>query len=126
MAVTFRYIATATPAAPYVYVSLGRPDGARLDDIPAKVDTGADRTVIPTVLIERLNPEEVERREFEGLGGHRVSMPIVRVIVTIRGCASVEVDAAGNDGEPHILLGRDVLNNFRIVFDGPNAKLEIG
>jgi hypothetical protein len=67
----------------------------------------------------------VEQREFEGLGGHRVMMAIVQVRIAIRNCAPLEVNAASNDGEPYILLGRDVLNKFRIVLDGPNGKLEI-
>jgi predicted aspartyl protease len=126
MPATFRYVTAESPPAPYVLVSVGRPDGTTVaTDVPAKVDSGADRTVVPTALIEQLKLDEVERREFEGLGGHRVSMPIVRLLVTIRGCLPVEVKAAGNDGEPHILLGRDVLNQFRIVHDGPSGKLTI-
>lgn len=126
MPATFRYVTTESPPAPYVLVSIGRPDGATVTtDIPAKVDSGADRTVVPTALIEQLTPDEVARREFEGLGGHRVSMPIVRLLITIRGCLPVQVDAAGNDDEPHILLGRDVLNQFRVVLDGPSGKLII-
>lgn len=89
--------------------------------MPAKVDSGADRTVIPAVLATELRLDE-----FEGLGGHRITMTLVRVILAIRSCPEVEVSAAANDGEPYILLGRDVLNNFRVVLDGPSGKMEIG
>ncbi|MBA4186810.1 MAG: hypothetical protein C0467_02205 [Planctomycetaceae bacterium] len=127
MPVTFRYVTAESPPAPYVLVSVGRPDGTTLLlDVPAKVDCGADRTVFPTQLATQLKLEEVERREFEGLGGQRVTMSIFHVLLTIRGCSAVQVAVAGNDSEPHILIGRDVLNLFRIVLDGPNAKLEIG
>ena len=105
--------------------------GAELGELGADIglgdeDSGADRTVLPTRLAVQLKLDEVDRRNFEGLGGQQVTMSIFRLLVTVRGCPSLEVDAAGNDGEPHILLGRDVLNNFRIVLDGPNGKLEIG
>jgi predicted aspartyl protease len=93
--------------------------------MPAKVDSGADRTVLPKRLAEQLHLDEVEQRDFAGLGGHRVNMAIVQVLLTIRECTPIEVNAATNDGEPYILLGRDVLNNFRVVLDGPKGKLEI-
>jgi predicted aspartyl protease len=126
MAVVFNYVGTESPPAPYVLVSIGRPDGTTItNDIPAKVDSGADRTVLPKLLVEQLRLDEVEQREFAGLGGHRVSMAIVRVLITIKECTPLEVNAASTDGEPYILLGRDVLNTFRIVLDGPNRKLEV-
>ena len=126
MPVTFRYVGAESPPAPYVLVSVGRPDSTAVAaDVPAKVDTGADRTVIPVALAEQLKLDEVERREFEGLGGHKVTMPIVRLRLTIHGCPALEVNAAAIDGEPRVLLGRDVLNNYRMVLDGPNSKLVI-
>jgi predicted aspartyl protease len=127
MPVTFNYVRAEIPPGPYVLVTVARPDGSSVaDDLPAKIDTGADRTVIPTAVTNQLKLDEVERREFEALGGYRVVMAIVQAVVTIRGCPSLLVNAAGSDGEPHILLGRDVLNNFRILLDGPNLRLEIG
>ncbi|MCE9564101.1 MAG: retropepsin-like domain-containing protein [Planctomycetes bacterium] len=127
MPVTFRYVESESPPAPYVLVSLGCLAGTTfLADVPAKVDSGADRTVIPTQLATQLKLDEIERRIFEGLGGQRVALAIFRVVLAIRGCTPVVVDTAGSHGEPHILLGRDVLNHFRITLDGPNAKLEIG
>jgi len=126
MAVVFRYARAETPPAPYVLVTLARADGSGTTlDVPDKVDSGADRTVIPTRLAEQIGLVEVERREFEGLGGVRVTLSLFDLLVTIRGCQPVAVAAAGSDGEPYILLGRDVLNHFRIVLDGPNEKLEI-
>jgi hypothetical protein len=35
---------------------------------------------------------------------------------------TVEVLAAD---EPYVLLGRDILNRYRVVLDGPKQKLEI-
>lgn len=126
MPVTFTDVASESPAAPYVLVSVGRPDGTTLlADVPAKVDSGADQTILPTRLAGPLNLDVIDRREFEGLGGQKVSLEILRALVTIRDCPPVQVDVASSDGEPYILLGRDVLNDFRIILDGPNGKLTI-
>jgi hypothetical protein len=124
MAVTFNY-AAEIPPAPYVLVTVARLDGSIVADLPAKIDSGAARTVIPTSVAEHLKLDAVDRLEFEGLGGQRVSLSIFRLLLTICGCPTLAVNAAGSDGEPYILLGRDVLNQFRIVLDGPNGKLII-
>ena len=126
MPVTFVY-AAESPPAPYVLVTLARLDGAIVaTDLPAKVDTGAAQTVIPTPVAERLGLEAVARHDFEGLGGQRVTLSVFRLFLTIRGCPTFELNVAGSDGEPYILLGRDVLNHFHITLDGPNGKLIIG
>jgi hypothetical protein len=125
MPAKFTY-AAESPPAPYTLVTAARLDGTVFAaDLPAKVDSGAAQTIIPTALVERLGLKEVARHEFEGLGGVRVTLSIVRVHLTIRGCPTLEVNAAASDGEPYILLGRDVLNQFLVVLDGPNGKLQI-
>lgn len=90
------------------------------------MDTDADRTVVPATLAEQLVLEVVDQQRFEGLGGVQVTLPIVRLRLTIRGCEPLEVNAATIDGDSYIFLGRDVLTFFRIVLDGPNRKVEIG
>lgn len=125
MPITFNY-AAESPPAPYVLVTVARLDGTVVAaDLPAKVDSGAAQTIVPAPIVERLGLEEVARHEFEGLGGARVTLSIFRVYLMIRGCPTLEVNVAGSDGEPYILLGRDVLNQFKIILDGPNGKLQI-
>ena len=126
MSTIFNY-AAEVPPAPYALVTLAQLDeSVSVVDLPAKVDSGAAQTVVPTPIVARLGLDEVARHEFEGLGGQRVMLAIFRLLLPIRGCPTVELNVAASDGEPYILLGRDVLNQFRIVLDGPNGKLEIG
>jgi hypothetical protein len=35
------------------------------------------------------------------------------------------LEVAASDGEIYALLGRDLLNHYRVVLDGPNLILEI-
>ena len=125
MSFTYRY-ANTTPPAPFVLVILSRPDGATTTtDLPAKVDTGADRTVIPADLASQLALEEVERLTFVGLADEQIELPIYAVRLVVRDLAPIVLEVAASAGEPHVLLGRDVLNRYRLVLDGPNGKLEI-
>ena len=122
----YRY-ANDTPPAPYVLVIVAHPDGsAPTPDLPAKVDTGADRTIIPTELAASLGLRPAGRLPFAGLGGQQVELPVYEIQLVVRALAPILVEVAASDGEPHVLLGRDVLNRYRIVLDGPNGKLEIG
>lgn len=126
MPVTYNYTHSESPPAPYVLASIARPDGSAIAvDVPAKVDSGADRTVIPNTLAEQLALDPIEQREFEGLGGHRITLSLYELRITVRGCPTVSVIAASSDGEPYTLLGRDVLNCFNMTLDGPNLKLVI-
>jgi hypothetical protein len=128
MAFIYRYTDAADGVlpAPFVLANLTNLNGtATAIDRPARVDSGADRTVLPQTLAIQLGLEEVERMLFEGLGGQRLELPTFQVQLLIRDLPPIVVKVAASDGEPHVLLGRDVLNRYRIVLDGPNLKLEI-
>jgi hypothetical protein len=124
--ITFHYVQQESPPSPYVLVSIGRFNGqASLVDLPAKVDSAADRTVIPLQAATELALDEIEQRPFAGLGSVVTTLPIYRAVLTIRGLAPVLADMAGAPGEPHVLLGRDILNLYRLVLDGPGLRVEI-
>lgn len=125
MPFTYRY-ANEDPPAPFVLAILSPPGGATVArDLPAKVDTGADRTVIPARLAEQLGLVEVERLTFAGLAGELIELPIFEVRLVVRDLPAVVVKVAASEGEPHVLLGRDVLNRYTLLLDGPNGRLEI-
>ena len=65
--------------------------------------------------------------EFEaiGLGGHLMTLPTFLVRVQLRGLPPHVVKVLASPAEPYVLLGRDVLNHFRVTLDGPNLVLEI-
>jgi predicted aspartyl protease len=125
MPFTYCY-ANENPPAPFVLAVVSNPDGsASASDLPAKVDTGADQTVIPSALAGQLALKEVGRLVLAGLGGHRTELPLYEIRLVIRELAPIVIEVAASDGEPHIILGRDVLNRYKIVLDGPNGKLHI-
>lgn len=122
----YQYARQVTPPAPFVYVAVRTCDaGQELGDLPAQLDTGASRTVIPWRVVEHLGLVPLDQISVEGVGGHRVSMPTFLVQIQIRPLQPVTVEVAAHKDEPFVLLGRDVLNHFRIVLDGPQLTLEI-
>jgi len=115
-----------SPPAPFVTVSVGNPvGGAIAPDLPAQLDTAADRTVIPLAVTEALGLEPLDEMTVGGFGGGVYRVPIYLVSLAIRTFPPLVLRVLAHPGEPWILLGRDVLNGHRILFDGPNLVLEI-
>ncbi len=54
-----------------------------------------------------------------------LTMPTFLVQIQLRGSHTQVIKVLASAEEPYILLGRDVLNRFRITLDGPNLVLEI-
>jgi predicted aspartyl protease len=124
--IRYRYAQHLNPPAPFVYVALRCPQtGSRAENLAAQIDTAADRTVLPGSVIRSLGLVEDGRMLFQGFASDVVELPIFLVEVHIHDRPAVAVRAALGEHEPHILLGRDVLNVHRILLDGPQSALEI-
>ena len=115
------------PPAPFVHVALRRPDnGPSLDNLPAQIDTAADRTVIPGGLVARLGLVPLDELPVAGFGGHVLLVATYLVELSLRGQPPRLIEVLAHEGEPHVLPGRDVLNHHRLLLDGPGLALEIG
>ncbi len=124
--IRYRYAAHLNPPAPFVNVSLHSPQtGSRAANLPAQIDTAADRTVLPGPVVRSLGLVEDGRLLFQGFAGDVIELPIFYVEIQVHDRATVAVRAALGEHEPHILLGRDVLNAHRLILDGPRNALEI-
>ncbi len=125
--VRFQYVAEVTPPAPFVYATVRHAKRDLLsDEIPALLDSGADRSVIPGKLIGQLHLSPLREILVGGLGTNQYTLDTFSVILQIRHVQPFRVEVAAHPDESYILLGRDVLNQLRIVLDGPNQLLEIG
>ncbi|HEY2785204.1 MAG TPA: hypothetical protein VGJ05_09540 [Fimbriiglobus sp.] len=112
--------------APYVTADLalpGDPDCAVC--LPALIDTGADRTIVPDFVPGRLRATPAGQKPMEGFAGPTVSLPLYWLQLRIHGLPATDVLVAACQTEPYILLGRDVLNQYRIVLNGPTLRLEL-
>jgi hypothetical protein len=109
------------PPAPVAFLTL-RTLGARdqvVTGVPAVLDTGADVTLLPRWAVEQLGliPQSDATIALAGFDG------------SIRSVESVELEASFQGGrfqgrfalvdQPHGVVGRNLLNHFRLLFDGP-------
>jgi hypothetical protein len=122
----YNYNRQLAPPAPFVHVRAVAPTSARaVEDIPAQLDSAADRSVVPWSVVDALQLPQLDELPALGFGGHLVSVPTVLVQLTVRSLTPITVEAFASREEPHVLLGRDVLNHFRVLLDGPNLVLEM-
>jgi hypothetical protein len=125
--IRYNYNRQVEPPAPFVYVSLRCPEtGKAVDNLPAQVDTAADRTVIPGSLVDRLDLVPLDELRVAGLGGQTFVSTTYRIELTLRELSPQTVEVIAHPEEPFVLLGRDVLNRHRLLLDGPGLALEIG
>lgn len=124
-AIRYAYFRGLRVPAPFVNVTLYNLAGdARQVDQPAQVDTGADRTVLPMPLVDALGLVPVDRVLVAGIGGLRHAVQTFAVRLAIHDRPAVLVEVLAHADEPWILLGRDVLNTYRVILDGPQFFLE--
>lgn len=125
MSARFPYSPARTPPIPAVVLTLSSPDGARsIPAVSAHIDTAADMTVVPLALVQQLAVISLGRVTGRGLGGAAQVMDVYEVMVEIPGVAVVTVGVVAHPNERFVLPGRDVLNLFRVTFDGPNQVAE--
>jgi len=122
----YRYFSGPNPPAPVVYVSLADPAGqGSLAGQPANLDTGALKTVIARALADQLSLLRVREIQSEGLDGVVVVLPTDVFELTIKDLSPVVLEVLGSEGEPYILLGRDILNRYHIHLNGPEQSFLI-
>ncbi len=118
----FPYDTTRTRAAPVLPVRVGRPDGEPTVALAAVVDSGADITVLPAELATGMELPAVGDVRVAGIGGVVQRAPVYAVLVETAGRRRI-VEAVALGGEA--LLGRDVLNAWRVVLDGPRLVTRV-
>jgi hypothetical protein len=120
--VRYNYNQQLQPPAPFIYATISAPassaGAARAERIPMQLDMGAGLTVIPQRLMTELG---LIKFSEVGIGGfHRDPEPedtfLIRLQIHEWEIEVVEV-VLGDDS--YGLLGRDVLNQFLLVLNGP-------
>ncbi|PWU18972.1 MAG: hypothetical protein C5B50_07690 [Verrucomicrobia bacterium] len=96
-----------------------------MENLPAQLDTAADLTAVPANVLQDLGAVALDSMKVAGFDGILRTAPTYVVRLAIRGCEPVTVEVIKTPDESFILLGRDVLNQYRIILDGPQQTLEI-
>ena len=112
----------ASPPAPVARVIIRNPlAGKSVTEVPLLIDTGADATLIPRAILPYLDIDEATLEPtgcslvgFDGTMSPAILVPIMLEFLGKRVAGEYLLTEAR-----YGILGRDVLNLFRLVFDGP-------
>ncbi len=124
---SFRYrYAIGTPPSPSVLLNLTHPvTGQRVEDVPALVDTGADQTVIPERLILALGLIQLDQQLVRGFDGSPRLLPTFLTRIQVRDLPRFDLEIIASPAIENAILGRDVLNRYKVVLDGPGQVMTI-
>ncbi len=113
------------PPAPFVTIEFRNPNGmGPIESLRALVDSGSDQTILPPMVAHRLGLISLGRIPIGGYSG-RLYLDEYLVQLCIDTFAPLTLNVlAAPPGQPP-LVGRDVLNRYRVTLDGPNQRLEI-
>ncbi len=124
--ICYKYNEQITPPAPFAHVTVSCQETTKIiNNLPAQLDCAADRSVIPGKLVGELGLVPLDEIPVGGFGGQVFLVPTYRIQLALRGLPSVVLEVLAHPEEPYVLLGRDVLNQHRIVLDGPQLTLTI-
>ena len=110
------------PPAPVAFVVLRNPaTGVVLPDVPMLIDTGADATLLPASAVKKIGVEIEADSDFEVqvFDGETKHLQLAKLELFF-----LDKKFAGEYlliDRPIGILGRNVLNNLRLVFDGVRA-----
>lgn len=120
-----RYDRAFDPPAPVVGVLVHHPTGNGVSvSIDAQLDSGADRSVIPAWVAQRLGLELIGQLSF-GVVGETVVLSIYEAGLNTPTLMEFVLEVAASESEEAVLLGRDVLNALHAHLDGPGRMLTL-
>jgi predicted aspartyl protease len=122
----YEYSSHTYPSIPIGEVYLGRANTpSEQGPFIAILDTGADVAVMPTSIIRQIGARWIGKGKARGVWGstRKTNIYTMSLKIASRDFSTVEVleDTEGKE----IIIGRYVLNWFRITFDGLSQHVEI-
>lgn len=122
----FDYDRRYWPPAPVVDISIdGYSPGVQPVMMRALIDSGADGTMIPLSVLEKVEADYTDSVRMSGVTGNSEQKDRYRVRIQIGDLVVKGIDAVAIDFEDEVLLGRDVLNQLVVTLDGLAAETKI-
>ncbi len=112
------------PPFPQLFVILRTADERR-GPLAALIDSGADATLAPTVLLHDLGVLGGQPATIRSHFGEPLPVKLFVVDIWVENAGLPGVYVVGDDVGDEIILGRDVLNKLPLFLDGPTEQTEV-
>lgn len=120
----FKYDEGFVPPAPVVGLTVQSPGGGSEAHVTMFIDSGSDVTVLPATAIESLRLVPADYTGVGGVGMQTELAPLYAVRMSLEDLEIENTLVAGWTGT-YGLLGRDLLNRWRVLLDGPAKRVRI-
>ncbi len=121
----YAYLDTYHPPMPALEIRLGYPGKElAIGPLTAIVDTGADGTLMPQSLIDEIEAPLVDDVRVRSPWGKWRYLQLFTVDVGIETLCLSAIEVVGDDLGDEIILGRNILNQLRLLLDGPAGQVE--
>ncbi len=123
---TFDYSYDYEPRAPVAMVSLlSATTGLQVGPLQAFIDSGADGTIVPQDYLEEIQAPITRERFLRSQWGERRRVLLYSIDVKIGDMLLYACEVVGDNRSDELILGRDVLNQLRVLLDGLGETVEI-
>ena len=121
----FSYNADFSHLAPFMPIRLINITTAeRQLELSAQLDTGADMSAIPQSVVADLSLRAKDRITVADFEKRQLVVEVYTARIELPNGRGGMIDVIGA-ADDYVLLGRDVLNQLRLLLDGPAQSLEI-
>lgn len=120
----FPYDLNFLPPAPTLDIEIRNPQTGATQILLAKIDTGADGTVIPKDVVEGLGLLDFDQLLSVGFDGSLQVQTSYMIDLLLPGKIFTDIEVI-TAPLPYVLIGRDLLNQLVMTFDGPQLLFSI-
>ena len=114
------------PPAPVLEIGIAAyGEAAPKRTVHALMDSGADVTLVPEHTLLDIGARYVERRSMKGVTGEVVAVNLYLIAVCIGAHNIQGIRAVAGTPDEEVILGRDVLNQLVVTFNGPDLMAKI-
>lgn len=121
----YNYSREFNPPAPLLPIDISRPGSPLGLRLWALVDSGAFMSLLPSGVVQELGLPQVEFSPAAGAFDGRPAEYKVFAVQLATEFAASEIVRVISFDKSYALLGRDLLNRWRVSLDGPQGILEI-
>ena len=119
----YNYDSRFDPPAPVFPVQVSSPVSPALT-LSAFVDSGSDATVIPRSIIQNLRLRRLRYARVQGFGSGVERSPVFSLLISVERHEPEIIEVIAWD-EDYVLLGRDIINHWQVLLDGPGLVLTV-
>jgi hypothetical protein len=124
--IPFPYDLGFAPPFPYVELIVRAPGANTPGEVVRLfVDSGSDQTVIPATVASRQQLDVGNLIRMQGFGPGLVTLREYEAELEFPGRPPIICPVLSAFAGLPAVMGRDVLNHYRVTLDGPNQRLEI-